>query len=326
MDTAVHIVTRLHGIGGAETHSFDLANALRESGIATTLWSDTPSPFVSHFGGVAISPFSGRFPKGGTLIIVGTYFSLEPWIDHARPERLVLICVNSHPQQLYATLAALDRPTLPPAQVAFVSTRLRDTMGIPGYICPEIVDLNRFHPAPCAPRTGTTIGRLSRDIPDKHHPQDPSLYKLLGWHGVRTRIMGGTCLAPCIQDEPGIELLAINTERPDDFLRTLDLFYYRTSAQLHEASGRVIVEAMACGLAVIAHESGGYTDWIEQGRNGYIFSTQEEAYELLLRLHRSPAERQRMAGEARASAEKIAGHTARLSYFDWLTTGAGISA
>ncbi len=326
MNTAVHIVTRLHGIGGAETHSFDLANALRESGVTTTLWSDTPSPFVAHFGGVAISPFSGRFPKGGTLIIVGTYFSLEPWIDHARPERLVLICVNSHPQQLYATLAALDRPTLPPVQVAFVSTRLRDTMGVPGYICPEIVDLKRFHPAAGMPHSDTTIGRLSRDIPDKHHPEDPSLYKLLGWHGIRTRIMGGTCLSPCIQDEPGIELLAINTERPEDFLRTLDVFYYRTSPRLHEASGRVIVEAMACGLPIVAHRSGGYTDWIEQGRNGYIFSTQEEAYELLMRLHHAPAERQRMSEDARASAEKIAGHGARLSYFSWLTTGTGVSA
>ncbi|MDQ5878675.1 MAG: hypothetical protein QG638_1408 [Pseudomonadota bacterium] len=323
--TAVHIVTRLHGIGGAETHSFDLANALRESGISTTLWSDSPSPFVSHFGGVAVSPFNGRFPKGGTLIVVGTYFSLEPWIDHARPKRLVLICVNSHPQQLYATLAALDRATLPPVQIAFVSTRLRDTMGVPGYICPEIVDLKRFHPAPHSPRSGTTIGRLSRDIMDKHHPEDPSLYRMLGWHGIRTRIMGGTCLAPCLQNEPSIELLEINKERPEEFLRTLDIFYYRTSPQLHEASGRVIVEAMACGLPVVAHKSGGYTDWVEQGRNGYIFSTQEEAYELLMRLHQAPAERDRIAGEARASAEKIAGRAARLAYFSWLTTGADLS-
>ena len=330
MDTAaqVHIVTRLHGIGGAETHSFDLANALREWGIPTTLWSDTPSPYVAHFGGTAISPFNGVFPRGGTLILVGTYFGVEPWIDHVRPDRLVLICVNSHPQQLYATLAMLDRPTLPKVNVAFVSTRLQDTMEIPGYICPEIVDLVRFRPP--APRkygnTSITIGRLSRDIPDKHHPEDPSLYKMFGWHGLRTRIMGGTCLAENFIDEPSIELLRINQESPEAFLRTLDLFFYRTSPQLNEASGRVVVEALACGLPIVAHKSGGYTDWIRQGENGYIFSTQEEAFNIVMELANDAELRQAMSVNARQSAEKIAGRKARSDYFQWLTARGDISA
>lgn len=319
MSTAVNIVTRLHGIGGAETHSFDLANALRDSGISTTLWSDTSSPFVAHFGGVAISPFNGIFPKGGTLVIVGTYFGLEPWIDYVRPERVVLICVNSHPQQLFATLATLDRPTLPRTHVAYVSTRLRDTMGIPGYICPEIVDLKRFHPTPPKSHAKLVIGRLSRDIPDKHHPDDPSLYRLLGWNGGHTRIMGGTCLAPLLAEETSVELLPINQEQPADFLRTLDVFFYRTHPRLHEASGRVIVEAMACGLPIIAHKSGGYTDWIEQGKNGFIFSTQEEAHDLLRLMKNEPERRKRMSTDARLSAEKIAGETARQVYFEWIT-------
>jgi glycosyltransferase involved in cell wall biosynthesis len=319
MQKPVHIVTRLHGIGGAETHSFDLTNALNRHGIPARLWSDTASEFVSHFNGTAISPYNGVFPMGGTLIIVGTYFGVDPWIDHVRPERLIVICVNSDPRQLYAMLATLDRPTLPPVEMAFVSTRLRDTMGVTGYICPEIVDLDRFQARKTRGDQPFTIGRLSRDIPEKHHPQDPSLYRILGWRGIRTRIMGGVCLRPELNEESSVDLLAINREKPENFLLTLDVFYYRTHPSLHESSGRVIVEAMACGLPIVAHKSGGYTDWVTPGENGYIFSTQEEAFQTLNILRNDADLLQRLSSGARESAERIAGHEACRAYFSWLT-------
>jgi hypothetical protein len=41
--------------------------------------------------------------------------------------------------------------------------------------------------------------------------------------------------------------------------------------------GRVVTEAMACGLPVVCHESGGYAEIIEHGRNGFLFDTQQEA-------------------------------------------------
>jgi glycosyltransferase involved in cell wall biosynthesis len=323
MPPHVHIVTRLHGIGGAETLSSDLCQALNRHGTPTRLWSESPGPFVSHFKGTSINPYNGILPKGGTLLLVGTYFGIDPWIDYVRPERLLLLCVNSDPRQLYAMLATLERASLPRVELIYVSTRLRDTLQLPGQVCPEFVDLDRFTPRAEPKQDVFSIGRLSRDVPEKHHPQDPSLYRMLGGQGIRSRLMGGTCLQSALGDEPTVDLLGINSEKPEDFLRTLDVFYYRTHPTLHESSGRVIVEAMACGLPIVAHKSGGYTDWVKPGENGYIFSTQEEALQLLLLLRNDAGLREKLARGARQSAIRIAGQPAQLTFLNGLS---GLSA
>jgi glycosyltransferase involved in cell wall biosynthesis len=323
MPPPVHIVTRLHGIGGAETLSSDLHQALIRHGIPSRLWSESAGPLVSHFKGTAINPYNGILPRGGTLLLVGTYFGVDPWIDYVRPERLLLLCVNSDPRQLYAKLATLERASLPRVELIYVSTRLRETMQLPGQVCPEFVDLDRFTPR-TAPKPGAfTIGRLSRDVPEKHHPQDPSLYRLLGGYGIRSRLMGARCLQTALGDEPAVDLLALNSEQPEVFLRTLDVFYYRTHPTLHESSGRVVVEALASGLPIVAHKSGGYTDWVRPGENGYIFSTQEEALQLLLLLRNDGRLRDKLASGARQAATHIAGHPAQRRFLDWL---GGLSA
>jgi glycosyltransferase involved in cell wall biosynthesis len=76
---------------------------------------------------------------------------------------------------------------------------------------------------------------------------------------------------------------------------------------------------MACGLPIVAHKSGGYTDWVTPGENGYIFSTQEEAFQTLNILRNDADLLQRLSSGARESAERIAGHEACRAYFSWLT-------
>jgi glycosyltransferase involved in cell wall biosynthesis len=317
----IHIVASLHGIGGASTHSSALQAALRERGQAATLWSDRPGPSVGRYGGLAIQPFSGALPRGGTLVLVGTNLQLSPWITHAKPRRLILICINSDPVSLQTALANLQHPTLPPAELVYVSRRLRNAMGIPGRICPEIVDLALFRPAMQPAVRPCTIGRLSRDTPEKHHPEDASLYRMLAWRGSRIRVMGGSCLADQVAGTPGIELLTAGQEPAPDFLRTLDVFFYRTREDWSEPSGRVVMEALACGLPVVAHTSGGYADWIRSGENGFLFSAQEEARDALLQLGSDQALRNRLACNARQTAEELAAANGHLAceYLDWLS-------
>jgi glycosyltransferase involved in cell wall biosynthesis len=88
-------------------------------------------------------------------------------------------------------------------------------------------------------------------------------------------------------------------------LQGLDCFFYRTSEEFVEPSGRVVTEAMACGLPVVCHESGGYAEWIEHGHNGFLFESQQEAMEILLGLKEDPALRERVGKEARRTAEEL---------------------
>jgi hypothetical protein len=318
MSHPIHIVTRFSGIGGCETHAVTLAGLLRRTH-TVSVWSDQPTEGARKFGATPISLYSRQLPEGGTLILLGTHFEPGRWLDYAKPRRLIVLCVLSHPDQLFAALAALDRPTLPKVELAFISSRLRDTMGLPGRIALEPMDLERFAPRRVISSRFFTIGRHSRDAPEKHHPLDPSLYRMLAWKGIRTRLLGGSCLSHEFAGMPEIEALPAGSTAPEAFLNELDVFFYRTSPAWAEPSGRVVMEALACGLPVIAHESGGYTDWIEQEKNGFVFSTQEQAHDLICQLARNPGLARALGIAARASAESLASGPKMDEYLTWLT-------
>jgi len=102
-----------------------------------------------------------------------------------------------------------------------------------------------------------------------------------------------------------VDLLPAYAQEAHLFLQGLDCFFYRTSAEFLEPSGREVTEAMACGLAVECHNRGGYVEWIDDGRNGFLFESQKEALEILLGLKEDPALRERVGREARRTAEEL---------------------
>jgi glycosyltransferase involved in cell wall biosynthesis len=180
----------------------------------------------------------------------------------------------------------------------------------PGSVEVSPIDINRFVPSANKPSDskadGFTIGRLSRAAREKHHPADPALYRMLVKHGFRIKIMGATpSLISKLGHSKSVTLLPPDTYEPHVFLQSLDCFFYRTSIEWLEPWGRVITEAMACGLPVVCHNRGGYVDLIDHGRNGFLFDTQQEALDILLRLKKDLALRESIGRAARKSSEEL---------------------
>ena len=161
------------------------------------------------------------------------------------------------------------------------------------------------------------MGRLSRDQPEKHHPADPALYRRLAGLGCEVRVMGGTCLAGDGDGSPAVRLLPAGARAPEDFLRGLDAFFYRTGPGCVEAFGRVVVEAMACGLPVVCARGGGYGEVVEDGRSGFLFDTDAEAEAILLRLRGDPALRRSVGRAARARVEALYSTDRRRAHADF---------
>lgn len=285
------------------------------------LWTqESPDPRFSDYPIRRIAPYRGQFPRGGTLVIVGVYFPLGHWLRHAAPRRTIVVYNTVNHEQFFATLQSLRKAGLAQPDLAFVSAALRDALGLPGEVLPPFFDfhLERFTPRTSArrPNDRFTVGRLSRDTPRKHHSQDPSLYRMLAEHGCQVRIMGGTCLGSGVSGRTGIELLPAGAEPAPEFLHSLDCFFYRTADDL-EAAGTVVAETMACGLPAVCHRRGGYVEWIEHGRNGFLFNTQEQAYDQIMALARDPGLTQEVGRRARERIEALCSGAAQARLVDY---------
>jgi glycosyltransferase involved in cell wall biosynthesis len=284
------------------------------------VWSDIrPHRDYAAYGISTIQPFTQQFPKDGVLLIAGVHVRPAVWLKYTRFERVVIVYNLASHGLLFSMIEGVREATGLEPELVFVSAMLQSSVGLPGRVARSLMDLQPFMDVAAKrvetmPSSGDlpaagrpfTVGRVSRDSLDKHHPDDPALYRMLASKGVRVRIMGGTCLAPALEGVEGVELCAAGAEPAPDFYGSLDAFVYRTGTAI-EGYGRVILEAMASGLPVVAHHRGGYAEVIEHGRNGFLFHTQEQAYDVVMDLQASPALRAATGAEGMRRAVELHG-------------------
>ncbi|MFI4887441.1 MAG: glycosyltransferase [Burkholderiales bacterium] len=301
--TRVHLVNPLwDASGGSDWRTIDTWRVLRPHA-DVRLWSEySPAQAFSPYPVERLRPLHLRFPRDGTLVFVGTYFRIGHWTRLASFARVVMIYNTDQPDRLAKNVRRLERAGHR-VEIVYTSRALRRRHRGRGRVLESLIDVQRFRPGRIAERPRPfTVGRLSRDIRSKHHEDDPALWRALAQAGCRVRLMGGTCLAAEIGDAPNIELLPAGTEDPAEFLRSLDCFVYRTSTQWFEAYGRVVIEAMATGLPIVAGDLGGYTDHLRDGFNARVISRTDEAIERVMALASDPREGSRLGAAARRDA------------------------
>lgn len=300
---------------GAERELLDIRRFLQGQR-PVKVWSDVPlHPSYAGQDITVIQPFAQQFPKGGTLLIAGVHMRPGIWLKYAKFEQVILFYNLANHSQLFAAMESLRDSTGVDPQLVFVSKLLQLSVGLPGRIARSLMDVQPFlavaeERLQAAAQRGAgrpfTVGRVSRDAPDKHHPEDPALYRMLASRGLRVRIMGGTCLTPALAGVEGVELLPAGAESTPSFYGSLDAFFYRTGAST-EAYGRVVVEAMAVGLPVVAHARGGYTEVMKHEVSGLLVKSQEEAYDAVMRLADDPGLCRQMGEAGRALALAVHG-------------------
>ncbi len=284
---------------GAERELLDVQRLLAgRRGVQ--LWSDTaPHRGYAGRGVLAVQPFAHQFPKDGVLLIAGVHVRLGAWLKYTRFERIIVLYNLANHSRLFAMIEMVREATGLDPELVFASHMLQLSVSLPGQVVRSLMNLEPFVDVARArsaqARLGAggnaprqfVVGRASRDALDKHHPDDPALYRMLASRGIQVRVMGGTCLAPALDGIAGIELLPAGAQPVPAFYASLDVFLYRTGVST-EAYGRVVLEAMVSGLPVVAHRRGGYAEVIETGKNGFLIDTQEQAYDAVLRLQAAP--------------------------------------
>jgi glycosyltransferase involved in cell wall biosynthesis len=253
-----------------------------------------------------LSPSRGAWPRGGTYIFIGAHWRNRVWPYLApAPERLIYVFNTLHPKVRALTETHPVLLRWPKTEYVFISAFQAQSQGMRGEIHPSPIDIARFSPRlPRHPRAKVVVGRLSRDSAEKHDPADLLVYEALAHAGCDVLLQGATSLAGALPEHQGIRLLPEGAKPAEDFLHDIDIFYYRSGTAV-ETFGRVVIEAMACGLPVLCERRGGYTDIVRHGENGFLFDTSEEALALLKMLIAEPATRARIGHAARSTIEAL---------------------
>ncbi len=312
----IHLVNPLwNAAGGSEQHTIALYHELSPHAEVTLWTEDEPA---AAFSSLPIERIGRHhFPNGGTLVFVGVYRMPGEWIAAARPRRVIVLYNMLLPWRLVALMKTLLANAANEVEVVYASELLKQKTKLRGIVELSLIDLARFVPRPRTPCEPFVIGRLSRDDYRKHHPEDLDLYRRAVNLGCRVRIMGGTCLADECGGTEGIDLLPALAEPAEQFLQSLDCFVYRTRPVFWEAFGRVVHEAMACGLPVVCGREGGYATSIEHGRSGFLFDSNEEALEIVGRLQREPEWAVQIGEAARARVEALYAPKERAKVIDY---------
>ena len=302
---AVHLVNPLaNPFGGSEHRTINYFTLLSPRADVTLWGLKEPHRAFSHFPFRRLDRSGRNLPEGGTLVLVGIYgvWNGAPWLRRIRPDRLVIVYNTPELAKLHRLLDLLAQLPVPEPELVFCSEAFRASSRLPGFVDWGIYDFERFKPAERAGHpTRFTVGRLSRDTRDKHNPQDARLYRQLAERGMKVRLMGASGFRDRLSDCEAIEFLEPGQMEASAFLRSLDAFVYRTHPSWFEAAGRVVVEAMACELPVVAGRAGGYAELIEHGRNGFLFDTHAEAADYLLALRGDPARARDLGRAARST-------------------------
>ncbi len=186
---------------------------------------------------------------------------------------------------------------------------------IPGLDDVRLVSVGRRLNRPAAANVGLDAarGEWIGFLDDDDFLEPTHVDRLLAREGTRVRVLGGTVLlrhfAPATP-QSGVELLVAGAEEASAFLRTLDAFVYRTSPTLVETAGRVVAEALACGVPVLCSRDVGFAELVSDGVDGFVVDPDDDAAMLdrIAALRADPARRQAMGRAARAKAEARFGH------------------
>lgn len=322
----IHLVNPLEQFhGGSEQRTLALFERLKAHA-NVSLWSNGKTdPLILEAYPVRHLDDDSPVPDGGTVVFVGWYKAPGAWLSKIRADRAVLIFNTPGFDALRAALKSLRLFGIEP-ELVFPSRWMRDASGLTGRVENSPINLSRFIPSGLSGSDRFRVGRLSRDVSGKHHGPDVHLYRALAQRGLQVRLMGATVLEPLFRAgglPSGVELLPTGAQPAEEFLQSLDCFYYRTNDRWREPSGRVIVEAMACGLPVVAHRLGGYCEVIDSGVDGFLFDTPEQALKIIMVLARDAALRTDIGLAARTKVESLYGPDVEAQLLDFYLKGPG---
>lgn len=251
--------------------------------LAASLWAEAPEIVASSVapGAMSIRP-DASMPRDGTLIALGVSMTTLNWLPAVADSfEAIVVAVDAFDPAAYVELIEL-LPEKARRRVRFVarSAALLDDLGLPG-----CVDRLVFADPP-----STIAARRSQQprvgvfLPPVRGPDDARRWEILEWirsRGVFRRILypGRLPSRHVADDEEHLVGLATEWDGWSDGLDAL--FYWGAEGRLRQFD-RLVLEAMASDLSIVADGYGDYAEALARASPGSLFFGAEQARSLLI--------------------------------------------
>ncbi len=322
------------GQGGAERQLYYILRALRQSGAKPRLLTLTQGEFweqrildlgvpVTYVGQDSsklsrVRRIVQELKKQKPDILQSQHFYTNLYVVAAARTlgvREVGAMRNDGTNEVKATGRVMGRLSLrAPRMIAANSRgaiRTAIRMGVPSarlQLLPNVVDTEHFRPAPRPADGPVRIVGVGRLVQQKRFDRFLSVLAQVQKHApnmTKTLIVGeGADRAKLEKRAAELGLLPDAVEFRGNVTDTAAL--YRAADLLlltsdHEGTPNVVMEAMACGLPVVATRVGGVPEIVQNGETGFLCDPKDEdgLTDAVLKLVADPALRKKMGAEAR---------------------------
>jgi hypothetical protein len=268
------------------------------------------------------------FPRGGCLIFVGIDVGCTEWIANAEADRTVVICQPAPPADFLDQLRAIACDGARPIDLVFPSRAMAARFGPGHLVLPPPVelrrnppDLNRDKEGARARLAGLRVGVVGRNWRSESPAADAQFLKQVAAAAGALELYDAGLLRFSLGGNASVRFHARKDDGLNVFLEALDCLLICPEPWWLEGDGRELFTAMASGVPVLCPAASIYAEYVNDGVDGFIYHSREEAVQQLVDLRRSPARVVGLGSAARVKVAELVGSAAVTDIVRQLVSG-----